>query len=45
VTASVDGLMCVINTLGEINDDDGLDMVNAFLLLYTVFCTWVGEWL
>ena len=30
MTASVDGLMCVINTLGEINDDDGLDMVILF---------------
>lgn len=27
VSASVDGLMCVFNTLGEINDDEGLDMV------------------
>lgn len=27
VSASVDGLMCVFDTLGEINDDDGLDMV------------------
>ncbi|MCO5597046.1 hypothetical protein L7F22_051120 [Adiantum nelumboides] len=27
VSASVDGLMCSFNTLGEINDDEGLDMV------------------
>lgn len=33
MSASVDGLMCIFNTLGEINDDDGLDMVRYFEML------------
>jgi len=31
VSASVDGLMCVFNAMGDINDDEGMESVSVIL--------------